>query len=386
MSVSIALGDLMLSQAGSVDPSKFPDECFDLYSIPAYDAGQPDVVFGREIGSSKQIVQPGDVLLSRIVPHIRRAWVVGNKRGRRIIASGEWIVFRSDKFDPNYLRYLLVAEPFYARFMQTVAGVGGSLLRARPVQVADIEIPMVRISDQQRVVAQLQEADQLRRMRRYALQMCDGIIPAAFIEMFGELRASKWDKCTLSDITNAFSYGTSTKCSGDKSLNAVLRIPNVIGGNIDIADLKFGPLTEKEKSKLKLQQGDIIFVRTNGNPEYVGRCAVFNLTRDFYFASYLIRARCDLKRVNPVFLAAYLRTPDGRRSMQPSIRTTAGQYNVSIEGLEDVQIIIPPLSLQNKVVASIKAADCLRSVHSESLRQAEHLFQTLLNRAFASHQ
>jgi type I restriction enzyme S subunit len=125
----IAVGEIMLSKSGSVDPSNFPDEAFDLYSIPAYDAGQPEVVLGREIGSAKQVVQPGDTLLSRIVPHIRRAWVVGNNRGRRIIASGEWIVFRSDRFNPSYLSHLLIAEPFYARFMQTVSGVGGSLLK-----------------------------------------------------------------------------------------------------------------------------------------------------------------------------------------------------------------------------------------------------------------
>ena len=192
---SIALDEIMPSKSGSVDPSKFPDEPFDLYSIPAYDTRQPEVTFGRQIGSAKQIVQPGDVLLSRIVPHIRRAWVVGSYRGRRIIASGEWIVFRSERFHLNYLRYLLIAEPFYAQFMQTVAGVGGSLLRARPAHVADIEVPMPPVAEQQRVSSQLEKADRLCRMRRDALQMCDEFLPAAFLEMFGDLRTNPkaWD-------------------------------------------------------------------------------------------------------------------------------------------------------------------------------------------------
>ncbi|EQD36840.1 type I restriction/modification system specificity determinant hsdS, partial [mine drainage metagenome] len=93
--MTIELGEVMASKSGSVDPAKFLDEIFDLYSIPAFDRGEPEVVAGREIGSAKQIVGPEDVLLSKIVPHIRRAWVVGANRGRRIIASGEWIVFRS---------------------------------------------------------------------------------------------------------------------------------------------------------------------------------------------------------------------------------------------------------------------------------------------------
>ena len=71
-------------KSGSVDPSKFPGEVFDLYSIPAFDSRQPEVVAGKLIGSTKQIVEPGDVLLSKIVPHIRRSWVVGEKQGWRI--------------------------------------------------------------------------------------------------------------------------------------------------------------------------------------------------------------------------------------------------------------------------------------------------------------
>src|SRR5262245_32439411 len=105
---SIALERIMPPRLGSIDPSAFPDEEFDLYSIPAFDHGQPETLEGNQIGSAKQIVQPGDVLLSRIVPHIRRAWVVGHDRGRRIIASGEWIVFRGETVEPRYLRHVLV--------------------------------------------------------------------------------------------------------------------------------------------------------------------------------------------------------------------------------------------------------------------------------------
>jgi len=100
-SATVKLEEIMASKLGAVDPSKYPDEIFDLYSIPAFDNRQPEVVAGRDIGSTKQIVEPGDVLLSKIVPHIRRSWVVGENRNRRIIASGEWIVFRDKRICPE---------------------------------------------------------------------------------------------------------------------------------------------------------------------------------------------------------------------------------------------------------------------------------------------
>src|SRR5688572_13541514 len=120
---TIALKELMAPRIGNVDPSKFGDEVFDLYSIPAYDRAMPDSVAGKDIGSSKQMLQTGDVLLSKIVPHIRRSWIVGKDNGRRIIGSGEWIVFRNKQMDPNYLRHVLLSDSFHSNFMNTVSGV-----------------------------------------------------------------------------------------------------------------------------------------------------------------------------------------------------------------------------------------------------------------------
>jgi type I restriction enzyme S subunit len=197
---SIALEQIMSPRRGSVDPSASPDEEFDLYSIPAFDQGQPDVLLGSAIGSAKQIVQPGDVLLSRIVPHIRRAWVVGNDRGRRIIASGEWIVFRGEGVDPRYLCRVLVGDPFHAEFMRTVSGVGGSLLRARPVYVAKIKVPLPPLPEQRRIADILGKADALRAKRRTALAQLDALTQSIFLDMFGDPFVRGGDRVGLGDV------------------------------------------------------------------------------------------------------------------------------------------------------------------------------------------
>ena len=81
----VAAGELMAPKRGSVDPSRHRDEVFDLYSIPAFDAGEPDVVryaIGPATDCGSRMF-----LLSKHRPHIRRAWVVGPERGRRVIVS-----------------------------------------------------------------------------------------------------------------------------------------------------------------------------------------------------------------------------------------------------------------------------------------------------------
>lgn len=182
----VALGDFMPTRIPNVDPAKFETEIFELWSIPAFDAGAPEIVIGAEIGSSKKCVEPDDVLLSRIVPHIRRSWVVGPENANRKIASGEWITFRSEHFHPDYLRHVLVSDDFHSKFMRTVAGVGGSLLRARPDGVKEIEIPLPPLAEQKRIAGILDQADALRRLRHRAVERLNTLGQAIFHEMFGE--------------------------------------------------------------------------------------------------------------------------------------------------------------------------------------------------------
>lgn len=196
----IPLEEVIARRNGSVDPSKFPDEVFELLSIPAFDAGRPEVVQGRDIGSSKQVVQPGDVLLSKIVPHIRRAWVVSPTTSHRLIASGEWIVFRDERFLPGYLKHLLTADGFHRQFMQTVSGVGGSLLRARPSEVAKILVPVPSKVEQQRVATILDKADSLRRKRQEAIHLAHDFLRAVFIDMFGGLDIASNPTVRLADV------------------------------------------------------------------------------------------------------------------------------------------------------------------------------------------
>lgn len=183
----VPLGELMATRTPSLDPAKFPEEDFELWSIPAFDAGAPETALGATIGSAKKVVEPNDVLLSRIVPHIRRSWVVAPASdGKRQIASGEWIIFRSERIYPAYLRHVLVGDTFHAAFMGTVAGVGGSLLRARPEAVKRIEIALPPLPEQRRIAAILDQADALRRLRRQSLSRLSDLGQAIFFEMFGD--------------------------------------------------------------------------------------------------------------------------------------------------------------------------------------------------------
>lgn len=145
-------------------------------------------------------------------------------------------------------------------------------------------------------------------------------------------------------------YGSSVSADATaESGVAVLRIPNVMGGEVDTEDLKYVNLTQAELKRLSLTSADVLIVRSNGNPDYVGRSAPITADiakSDMVYASYLIRLRTDMTRLLPEYLSAFLNSAYGRAAMRNAIRTTAGQSNLSGENLTKVKLPIPSIEEQ----------------------------------------
>ena len=378
----IPLGEFMPSRVPSLNPANFPDEEFELWSIPAFDAGQPERLAGSEIGSSKKCVEPEDVLLSRIVPHIRRSWVVGQQNGSRQIASGEWIIFRSSKFFPPYLRHVLVSDDFHTRFMQTVAGVGGSLLRARPEGVKEIEIPLPPLDEQKRIAAILDQADSLRRLRQRAIDRLNTLGQAIFYEMFGDPGANQkdWDVLRIGDLAASTQYGTSSK-AGAEGEYPILRMNNVTyDGKIDLGSLKYIDLEDREIDKYTIVDGDVLFNRTN-SAELVGKTAVYRGKERLAFAGYLVRLRTNDRAV-PDYISGFLNCRYGKKVLRGMCKSIIGMANINAKELCTIDIPVPPVAMQERYaerVAELSVSEFPLHMH---LRSLHALFSSLQHRAF----
>lgn len=379
----------MVSRGGSVNPLQFPDEEFDLYSIPAFDAGRPEIALGIEIGSTKQIIQPNDVLLSKIVPHIRRAWVVGDDRGRRLIGSGEWIVFRSEKVFPSYLRHVLVGDPFHQQFMQTVSGVGGSLLRARPAFVASIQIPLPPLEEQRRIAAILDQAETLRTQRRTALALLDSLTQSLFLDMFGDPVANDrgWPKVTVNDFVAGFESGKSLVADDEEDSASKYRVLKVSA----VTSLEYKP----EKSKAVptdyappqshiVRAGDLLFSRANTS-ELIGATAYVEATPDnLLLPDKLWRFVWHAPATAaPLYVMHLFRQRKFRQEIAQRASGTSGSMkNISQEKVLSIQVGNPPLPLQQTFATRIASIEALKATHRRALAALDALFASLQQRAF----
>jgi len=140
----------------SADPTKAKNKTFELYSVPSSADNYPEIVLGADIGSTKQSVKKGDVLLCKINPRINRVWKVSKYTDHSLLASSEWIVIRNSGLISNYLMWCFRSPYFRGYMLSNVSGVGGSLMRAQPKFVQGYPVPVPPLAEQQRIVDRIE--------------------------------------------------------------------------------------------------------------------------------------------------------------------------------------------------------------------------------------
>lgn len=265
--------------------------------------------------------------------------------------------------------------------------IGGVIKYIKLGMLADATLPLPPLAEQKRIAAILDKADALRRKREKAIQLTDTLLKSVFLDMFGDpvTNPKGWEIATGEQVFDELRYGTSEKSTLEVTARTipVLRIPNIQKGKLHFGELKYISLHENEAKKLLLKRGDILFVRSNGNPDYIGRCGVFSEDEKYIFASYLIRARItDEFFVSPNFLSALLSFPTFRSKLVAEARTTAGNYNISTTGLRNLKFITPSRELQTEYIKLSKELNNSLLGQEEIAQKAHALFASLSQRAF----
>jgi type I restriction enzyme S subunit len=195
-----------------------------------------------------------------------------------------------------------------------------------------------------------------------------------------------WTEATVEQLSQLVEYGSSSKTSDDSTGVPVLRMGNIFEGELRFDELKYLPSDHDEFPKLLLNDGDLLFNRTN-SPELVGKVAVFHSKPTNYsFASYLIRVR-TVGGALPEFLAAYINSSFGRQWVKSVVTQQVGQANVNGTKLQALSVPLPPLAEQTRIVAEVdRHLSIIREVEAEvdaNLKRAQALRQAKLAKAFS---
>jgi len=195
---------------------------------------------------------------------------------------------------------------------------------------------------------------------------------------------SGWIWIRLGEIADRIEYGTSERATGDPDGVPTLRMGNIQAGKLDYTDLKYVSRHCPDLPNLFLEDGDIIFNRTN-SAELVGKAAVFRgQAKAFTLASYLIRVSLDPAIALPEFFghvinSSYYRTTQ----IEPELTQQCGQANFSGSKLANSVVPLPPLAEQKRVVAKLEElmswCDQLETNRASAQKKGSDLLDAVLS-------
>lgn len=261
-------------------------------------------------------------------------------------------------------------------------GVGGAQPNISATILKNIKIPVFSLIKQQKIINILDKAQELIDKRKAQIEALDELVKSRFIEMFGApgTNPMKWPEGTIRDVVTEVKYGTS-KPAVEGGKYKYLRMNNITyNGYLDITDLKYIDIPDKDIEKCIVRKGDVLFNRTNSK-ELVGKTCVFDLDEPMIIAGYIIRVRTNNK-VLPEYLSAVLNSKYGKDVLYGMCKAIVGQANINAQELQDIKIFIPPVELQKQYVEFIKQVDKLKFEIQESLKELEDNFKSLMQKAF----
>lgn len=369
-----------------------PDETYKQVTVKLWGQGVVlrNAVGGGEITAQRRlVVRQQQFLLSRIDARNGAFGLVPDFLDGAVV-SNDFPAFNLDtsKIVPGFLGWMSKTHAFVTLCKAASEGTTNRV-RLKIDRFLDTEIPLPPLKEQRRIVARIEELAakivEAQKLRRQAAEEAEALISTEISRLFKKGEKMGWIKGQLRDYVVDCCYGTSEKTTDDTLGTPVLRMGNIQNGRLDLSDLKYLYLNDKDRERLLLNKGDIIVNRTN-SAELVGKCAVFDIEEEYAFASYLIRLRLDINKADPKLIALYINSPLGREYMFNERKQMTGQANVNAKKINALPIALPPLDEQRRIVAHLDElqarVDSLKKYQARTAAEMDALLPSVLDRAF----
>jgi type I restriction enzyme, S subunit len=392
---------------------------------------------------SRHTFKPGDILITKLGDPLGEACIAPSSIEQGVIVADLVRVRPAEKkVDRRYLTYAINSPLVARQFEKHTKGttrprVNLGMIRQLPIPVAPRDMQAGVVAEIEKQFSRLDEAvANLKRvkanLKRYKAAVLKAAVEGRLVETEAErarregrsyetgvqllqrileTRRSQWQGkgkykepaapdttdlpelpegwawATVEQMSSLVEYGTSAKTSEDSSGVPVLRMGNIVEGELRLDELKYLPANHDEFPKLLLKPGDLLFNRTN-SPELVGKTAVFaGSLKKCSFASYLIRVRL-VEGSHSKYIAAHINSSHGRTWVKSVVTQQVGQANVNGTKLQALTVPLPPEVEQHRICSEMeRRLSLIRETDSQmdaNLQRAEQLRRVLLSKAFFS--
>ncbi|MDT0397220.1 restriction endonuclease subunit S [Streptomyces edwardsiae] len=359
----------------TVNPSELGDRVVH-YSIPAVDAtGTGQVEETDSIKSVKLRLLGSEVLVSKLNPRKSRVVIVPDS-ALPIVSSTEFVgLLPEDPLEPRFLAYFLQSETTRQVLDSQVQSVTRSHQRVAPEDVTHLPLKMPPRQEQRRIAdfldAETSRIDQLVQFRRKQESTLEERYFTAISELTtpgistADKRRLSWPWLPEGLATMRLGYAarvqsgiTVHEARAKDSSDAIypyLRVANVQGERVDLTEIKEITIPRHMAMRSMLRPGDVVMTEANGNPDNLGRGAVWGgEVANMVHQNHVFAIRVDRNTLIPEYLSALLATSHGRRYFRFT-STQVGIATTSSSKVLDFPVPVRTTSQQAEIVREYEA-------------------------------
>ena len=291
----------------------------------------------------------------------------------------------NDGVDRRYLAYFLRSPSTVNRISETVSGA--RMPRADMNMVFGLKMPLPPLKDQQHIVDLLTRAEGIVHLRREAAAKAAELIPAIFIDMFGDPASNPkgWSVHALSEVANIISGATKgRKLLPDECIELpYMRVANVKDGHLDLSEVKTIEIKRSEVAKLRIDPGDLLMTE-GGDPDKLGRGALWRGEIDLCIhQNHVFKVRSHPEKLVPEYLRSLVGSQYGKAYFLSVAKKTTGIASINKTQLSAFPVLLPPMPLQCDFRKLVDSAESILAQQVDAMVKAQATFNALLAQAFA---
>ena len=327
----------------------------------------------------------GDILFAKMA-ETEKTLLLDDETKKNIYSTGFCAIRAKENIiEPKALYYLLGSSLF---LNQKNTNSSGATQRAiTNTGLSKIRIKLPTMEKQREFCGIMDKVVDSIELRKKQLGYFDELTKSLFIEMFGDpiSNPKEWKKKKCKNILTKIGSGA-TPQGGSESYKeegiSLIRSMNVHNGRFESKDLAY--IDEKQAQKLdnvNIKENDVLINITGAS---VARCCI--VPSDVIPArvnQHVSVLRCS-DMVNSIFLC-YQIINDSYQNLLKKIGISGGATREAItkKQIEDLEVILPPIELQNKFANFVRGTDKSKLAVKKSLEELEILKKSLMQKYFA---
>jgi len=291
------------------------------------------------------------------------------------------------RIDPEFLALYMRSEAFRA---WTRRSEGANIKNIRHSELLDVRIPVPPMDQQRRAVDLLSRAENIVRMRREAEQKAKEIIPALFLDMFGDPATNPkgWGVAELRDhieLLTGYPF-KSVEFVPEGETVRLCRGANVLPQQVDWSDARYWPMRRSDEfADFALRRGDIVLAMDR--PWISTGLKVARISESDLPA--LLVQRVARIRPKPTVVTSYIYAALCHPSFAAhcnAVKTETVVPHISPNDIRSYRLPIPPVTAQALFASVVESAEGLSRQSAQALEMASGAFQSLLAGVFSEGQ